>query len=276
MFCCVYFGTLFVKAAKPLFQLILLAIFLNFFGLPAINTYLKKEVMVVEKKRDTDGIPLPAITIVALDQQKPEDCYSLNDGSIEKCIEENSLNSSDLLRDTLLLGMEKEATLNLSKDMFTEDSTQYWSGIYYTLNLSLTIGPASEEDQVDLFLSQKKLTYQIFLHDPGFFILSDNPIAFPMEARVFKTGGISSGHIYRLNLIQMNELNVPSDPCNEDPKFNFRTCVKGSIAEKVFFFIWMQFIKLLMFFKGWLFHQVGPSGSKFHQGGSNEQSTVHE
>ena len=118
--------------------------------------------------------------------------------------------------------------------MFTEDSTQYWSGIYYTLNLSLTIGPVSEEDQVDLFLSQKNLTYQIFLHDPGFFILSDNPIAFPMEARVFKTGGMSSGHIYRLNLIQMNELNVPSDPCNEDPKFNFRTCVKGSIAEKVF------------------------------------------
>ena len=233
MFCCVYFGTLFVKAAKPLFQLILLATFLHFFGLPAIDTYLKKEVMVVKKKRDTDGIPLPAITIVALEQEKPEDCYSLNDGSIEKCIEQNSLNSSDLLRDTLL-GMEKRATLNLSKDMFTEDSTQYWSGIYYTLNLSLTIGPVSEEDQVELFLSQKKLTYQIFLHDPGFFILSDSPIAFPMEARVFKTGGMSSGHIYRLNLIQMNELNVPSDPCNEDPKFNFRTCVKGSIAEKVF------------------------------------------
>ena len=267
MFCCVYFGTLFVKAAKPLFQLILLAIFLHFFGLPAIDTYLKKEVMVVEKKRDTDGIPLPAITIVALDQQKPEDCYSLNDGSIEKCIEENSLNSSDLLRDTLLgIPMEKMATLNLSKDMFTEDSTQYWSGIYYTLNLSLTIGPVSEEDQVDLFLSQKNLTYQIFLHDPGFFILSDNPVAFPMEARVFKTGGMSSGHIYRLNLIQMNELNVPSDPCNEDPKFNFRTCVKGSIAEKVFFFICMQSIKSFMFFKGWLFHQVGPT----------EQSTMHK
>ena len=44
------------SAAKPFFQLILLATFLYFFGLPAIERYRKKEVLVVEKKRDTGEI----------------------------------------------------------------------------------------------------------------------------------------------------------------------------------------------------------------------------
>ena len=55
MFSWVCIRDLLAKAAKPLFQLILLASFLYFFGLPAVETYSKKEVMVVEKKRDTDG-----------------------------------------------------------------------------------------------------------------------------------------------------------------------------------------------------------------------------
>ena len=80
----VLFRTLLVRAAKPSFQLILLAAFLYFFGLPAIETYGRKEVMVVEKKRDTDGIPFPAITIAALGQKGPEICYTLNDGSTEE------------------------------------------------------------------------------------------------------------------------------------------------------------------------------------------------
>ena len=139
----------------------------------------------------------------------------------------------DLLKGSLL-GFERRKPLNLSKDFFTEDSTQHWSGRYYTLDLSLTIGPDSEKDQVYLLLSEKNLPkYQIFLHDPNFFIFNDNPVAFPMEVRIFQTGR-SNSHCFRLNLIQMNELNVPSDPCNTDPHFDFRTCVKESVAEKVF------------------------------------------
>ena len=100
--------------------------------------------------------------------------------------------------------------------------------------MSLTIGPDGDKDQIHFLLSKKiKFAYQIFLHDPKFFIFSDNPIAFPMEVRLFKTES-SNSHCYRLNLIQMNELNVPSDPCNTDPNFNFWACVKESVSQKVF------------------------------------------
>ena len=222
------------NVVKPIFQLILFAIFLHFFGLPAIERYRKMEVMVVEKKRDTNGIPFPAVTISAGAQQEPKRCYELNDGSMERCITNNSLNSSDLLKG-VLLGINDKVSLNLTDDLLTEDSTLQWNGRYYTLTLPLlTITPDNEEHFVHLLLTRQiNLYYQIFVHDPKFFIFSDNPIAFPMEHRLFNTGS-SSSSLYRLNLIQMNELDVPSDPCNTDPGFDFRACVKKSVSEKVF------------------------------------------
>ena len=234
MLCWVYVRTLVTRVAKPVFQLILLATFLYFFGLPAIDTYLKKDVIVVEKKRDTDGIPFPAITIAAISQDELDICYKLSDGSIETCIENNSPNSSDLLKG-VMKGFPSfgSVPINLTKEMLTEDSTEHNSGRHYVLNLPLTVGP-EDRDPVYLLLSKDiKFPYQIFLHDPKFFIFSDNPIAFPMETRFVKAKS-SDSHFYRLNLIQMNELNVPSDPCNTDPDFNFWACVKESVSQKVF------------------------------------------
>ena len=102
--------TLIASAAKPFLQLLLLAIFLHFFGLPAIERYRKKEVLVVEKKLDIDGIPFPAVTITAGGQKEPERCSELDDGSssIEKCLKNNSPNSSDLLKG-VLLGLNKNS-----------------------------------------------------------------------------------------------------------------------------------------------------------------------
>ena len=104
MLCWVYVRTLVTRVAKPVFQLILLATFLYFFGLPAIDTYLKKDVIVVEKKRDTDGIPFPAITLAAVSQDELDICYKLSDGSIERCIENNSPNSQSCKMSILLHG----------------------------------------------------------------------------------------------------------------------------------------------------------------------------
>ena len=54
----------FMQWMRLLLQILLVTTFLNFFGLPAIKKYQRKEVMVVETSKDTDGIPLPAITLL--------------------------------------------------------------------------------------------------------------------------------------------------------------------------------------------------------------------
>ena len=145
------------SASKLLFELILFATFLQFFGFPAIERYRKKEVMVVEQRRDTDGLPFPAVTITVGTQLEPKLCYELDDGSIERCITNKSLNSSDLLKGVLI--GSNGVSFNLTEDLLTEDSTQLLNGRYYTLTLpALTIGPNAEEDLVYILLSpQNKL-----------------------------------------------------------------------------------------------------------------------
>ena len=42
----------------------LLWLFLYFFGVPAVQKFLDKKVLVVKSRRDTEGTPAPAVTIV--------------------------------------------------------------------------------------------------------------------------------------------------------------------------------------------------------------------
>ena len=51
-----------------LVQVALLAAFLYFFGFPAVARFAKKGVMVVETSKDTNGIPIPAISLAAVGQ----------------------------------------------------------------------------------------------------------------------------------------------------------------------------------------------------------------
>merc|ERR1712012_934304 len=38
---------------------------------------------------------------------------------------------------------------------------------------------------------------------------------------------------YRLELVEVNKLNLPTSPCNDDPSYSFLLCVKKSVASKV-------------------------------------------
>ena len=98
-------------------QIILLAIFLHFFGQPAVDKFLRKDVMVVETKKDTDGIPLPAITISGLaDPDVP--CFSQNLST--RCIETNTHNLSENL-EGMLLGYGKRQEITLGRDCCTQN-----------------------------------------------------------------------------------------------------------------------------------------------------------
>ena len=226
--------SLVASGARPFFQLILLTIFLFFFGLPIIETYQKKEVMMVEKKRNTHGIQSPAITISVWSQSEQTDsCYDL-DGGIEKCIDEKSLGRSNLLEGALL-GYDTRTEINLTKDMFTEYSSHTWGGRYYTLNLPFNLGPNDLTDQLYLFLANTSLFTTVFIHDPNFFVYTDSPDALPMEVMSFETR-TSFSHYYRLDLTEMNELNIPSDPCNPNINYNFKACVKRSVSRQVLYY----------------------------------------
>ena len=68
-----------------------------------------------------------------------------------------------------------------------------------------------------------------------------------MEVREFNTRSIDKTTIdyYRLSLIEMNELDVPSDLCYTGLDSNFNECVKRKVAQKVFLKIDSLVLKFL-------------------------------
>ena len=221
------------KWIKLLLQILLLAIFWHFFGLTAIEKYQKREVMVVETSKETDGIPVPAITIgiardAVFEKQLNNSCFSLN-ASVTSCIQSKTLNVSKILKN-VLLGYKNTKTLYLGENEIIEDFTASRAGRLFTLNLPLKIGPDDYKDQ--LFLSLKTKFVKIMLHDPNYFIFNDNPVGLPTAMTVFDVETMFK-HYHRLALTEVQELDLPTDPCNNDQSYNFNSCVKRSLARQV-------------------------------------------
>ena len=95
-----------------LLQLLLFITFLLFFGLPAVEKFRERKVVVVESRRAGKGIPAPSITITLKEGWK--DFHEGVDGSqveascrdpkerVESCIARNTYSKTQVLRDVLL------------------------------------------------------------------------------------------------------------------------------------------------------------------------------
>ena len=157
-------------------QILLLATFLHFFGMPAIHKYNKKEVMVLETIKDTDGIPLPALSLMfskeATETHQFKSCYDGLNVSIVDCLKTSTSNVSAILKKALF-GYENRRTIFLGENNVSESLATSRTGLIFTLNLHLKIGPNDSETRFFLFLSPTFV--YVMLHDPNFFILNDNP-----------------------------------------------------------------------------------------------------
>ena len=212
-------------------QIILLVVFVAFFGLPAIKKYLKKEVFIVETLKQTDKIPSPAITISVPGQFVNHSCYDRN-VSTEDCLEQTFLKRSEIIN-RVIMGLDLQEEVNLTGGIVQEDFSYNWAGIYLTLTLPLTIGTELKSDAIIIGIFAN-LNYLVFIHDPKYFLLNDNPTAIPGELRRLNTYEMKPETVFfRLELVEVNKLNLPNSPCNEDPNYNFFSCVKESVASKV-------------------------------------------
>ena len=145
------FQTFQKQGARVLVQVALLVAFLYFFGLPAFARFAKMEVMVVETTKQTNGIPVPAITISVPNQINGHSCYDQN-SSIESCLERVSLNQSYILK-SVVLGYREKKEILLKKENIRDDFMYNWPGIHYTLTLPMKIGPNLFKDQLFIGLN---------------------------------------------------------------------------------------------------------------------------
>ena len=218
------------QGARVLVQVALLVAFLYFFGMPAFSRFAKMEVMVVETTKQTNGIPVPAITISVPNQVNDHSCYDRN-SSIQSCLERASLNQSYILK-SVVLGYREKKEILLNNENIRDDFMYNWPGIHYTLTLPMKIGPNLFKDQLFIGLNTN-LIYKVFFHDSKYFLINDNPTTTPAATRMFTTSAEKpNSWFYRLDLVEVNKLNLPSSPCVQDPSYSFISCLRRSVASK--------------------------------------------
>ena len=151
--------------------------------------------------------------------------------SVVNCIEEKTFRRTDVFKDVILGFTAKKSVLN-KENLFTEDFTTDWDGIFYAIDVQKRIGPDDSTDQFYILLN-KSLIYNIFIHDPNYFIVNENPAGLPSIMLKFNPNNSGGNYYYRISLTEVEELDLPEDPCNADPDYNFQACVKQSLSSQV-------------------------------------------
>ena len=153
--------------------------------------------------------------------------YGLNDTA--RCIEEATYNFTDIIIDSWLENPIRPTgnRPNLRNRIFwTADFTQTWPGMCFTLNIEESDG----NNEIHLFFNVN-LTFIVFVHDPNFFIYSNNPEAIPMTTLIVPKK--KTFQLISFVETEHEELNVPADPCEEDIEYSFTACVKKMLARQV-------------------------------------------
>ena len=135
----------------------------------------------VRTKRNTGGIPAPAITVVAREPKtllgwkdkfnETNWCQTRKENQTEEeCIEEHSFKRHDAIKD-VLWGYDSKSIM--SDDLIHEDFTMASFGKFFYVNVSKTMIP-TDNVRLSLALSDK-FVYVIFIHDPDFFEINHQP-----------------------------------------------------------------------------------------------------
>ena len=229
----------FYMLGRALLQVTLLVTFLCYFGLPAIHKFQERKVVVVRATRETGGIAMPAVTIFAGTQEpgehwsawKQEVEQACKDArstrSLENCIDSNTYQISEFLKLAALGALEMKSLLKQVKEEFAFSAT----GRYFTMNKDISIGPDYDKDELIFFLSHS-FVYYFHIHDPEFYFGNYNP-DFPME-RMASINPNKTVDFYRnIIMTEVEEVDLPEDPCNTDPDYNFQACFKNSLSSQV-------------------------------------------
>ena len=91
--------------------------------------------------------------------------------------------------------------------------------------------PDYQNDEIFLILRHNYL-YTIYLHDENYFWATDSTYSVPLIL-IKLNPNTTVSHYYQIVLTEVEELNLPEDPCDAQPFYNFNACIKESLSRRV-------------------------------------------
>ena len=150
---------------------------------------------------------------------------SLDFNTVQNCINEKTFKFSEVLENARS-GDETERNIT-NTTLWSEDLSNFDLGKAYTLNNSFEIGIDSRQLRIDL---KKGQNYTIFIHDPKYFMFTENPNTIP-QIRVIIDD--SKSKFFYINAIYHQFLNKPDHPCESSESYSFTACIKNSLSRRI-------------------------------------------
>ena len=156
-------------------------------------------------------------------------CEGYGENNTSRCVLDSTYELEDLLEDIWIENPRVPANRRPSiknERFWISDFTLTWPGRCYTVNITKRKG----YNQIHLFLNSS-MAFKIFVHDPKYFLYSQNPQAIPLTTWIIP----KQTRFFSLSVVETEnqELNVPNDPCDDDIEYNFSACIKKSLSVKI-------------------------------------------
>ena len=113
-----------------------------------------------------------------------------------------------------------------------EDFLHTYAGRTYTLDLPIKLKASSLPDSILRIGLNISFNFEIYIHDPKFFYVTRNPEPGHPCIRQY-VDSQELPYVFAFALTEVEELNVPEDPCNEDPDYNFQRCINERFSKRV-------------------------------------------
>lgn len=218
-----------IVATKIIFIVLLFSIFIIFFGIGQIQSYLKKGVVVeVSHVSYLDSVHGPKLTICPLD---PMTEIGWQDYNFNFC------NGKDNFKECILGSTYEMKDFTWTKEKFrnssvffnyTEEITAFSYGNCLTIDGALGTLNSKIKKENELVIPLKtNLLYAIFIYDPKFFYISEHPRAVP-GLRIDLGSEIQNKHkrFVKIEIIEHEMLNLANQPCDEDETYRFADCLR--------------------------------------------------
>ena len=174
---------------KPLFIFLLTFLFAYIFGYPSLKRFLEKAVVIQEDMEKNDEVKAPAITFcvefpqswknttIEMNAEKLMNLFGESCPSKElDCIEEKTYSKDELIINANQNLFNKT---DISKSKFwNSDMTRTLFGMCHSFQYPESVGNVDFKDEFGFELNPN-VPYRIFMHDPNFFILSNNQVFIP-------------------------------------------------------------------------------------------------
>jgi hypothetical protein len=222
--CCVSWHSI----LRIVMHLLLFAMFVYLFGYPSTVRYLNRKTHFLHERTDSSGFKAPSLTFCAQnmnsvkgwknEKENLENRCKRHEDNLKHCIDSGSFNRSEILKKAYKGYLSKESLQHES--IWKEDFENSYNARCHTFRYEAMLTKDDRIDQIMFFLDNR-YNYRIMIHDERYFWMSLNPLGLP-SVMISITKSFREDHYYRIICTDITELNVPQDPCEEDPHYNFQ------------------------------------------------------